>query len=660
VKLSFPIVWVNVDFYHYACDSWKSHVTELFLTNEWDELHRIKDARIKMSINYSIGKNQFPWYFTSVTTADKTFLNILNNMLERCIDFEKNEGDIGSSVKMVIGGLDNWKKAPAQSLVNALVASALQGIPSLITLQLGASGKPEYPYNWVVGTQSMQYFASTKEGKEELMHGLKDYYKNTEHSKPSTALINKLLKLQERFKFADSIGSGNPFPKANVHVSMTDMQGKYKWINWKHLTQQLMLRADHSHCATDISPCPVRGFTVLNENKLAHVLEVVKNTDAPTLRLFLGMQTWLHWNRQFKRISASGAGSSSRIRFCNGELHQMAPMLMVRWEKRAEKNLEQHKRVFAMFSKLKLEMKKQLQQLTQWNGATLEMAQLKLEKLNLTLEFPADFDNIQRIQSFYSHYKTNVPWDHSLMAHKRQLLHAQFTPLQSPSYKALTATDLAWSSSFTEYLPQWNSIVVSPFELISGYSFYPMTIPDVVLYSTLGIRIAREMAQAVFGTGKHYNEVGHPIAWLSEKDESSIKNSVLARLNQDAKSWGSFSGDKSTKWNRFSTSTLTDEWGLSTAFQAWKAQNRLHPEGMLPHLPKEWTLDNVFFLTYAQDHCEVVSDSAKSRWMAKEHRETLPNEYRINLSLRQFTLFATSFDCKPTAAMCPKANANAA
>ncbi|GFS01694.1 endothelin-converting enzyme 1 [Elysia marginata] len=210
-----------------------------------------------------------------------------------------------------------------------------------------------------------------------------------------------------------------------------------------------------------------------------------------------------------------------------------------------------------------------------------------------------------------------------------------------------------------EYYNPWHELIAtaavfqSPLFSHEGPSYYN--------FGTVGSMIAKHLIHAVDEIGSSFRLDGQHLGnWWTHTTTQHYR--TIRKCAMDAQShldFGTFNvGDEQITRNvsnfasDYVPELLADASGLKLAYKAFKVFGKSQPEKMV--VPAGFpgrTIDQMFFLAFAQANCQNTPDNMK---LYQLDGNQYPSKARVNLAVSQVAEFSEAFQCKPGQPMHPK------
>lgn len=189
-----------------------------------------------------------------------------------------------------------------------------------------------------------------------------------------------------------------------------------------------------------------------------------------------------------------------------------------------------------------------------------------------------------------------------------------------------------------------------PAMMIKGH-FYDENYPTALKFGLLGTLMGHAMTHSVDGVAnKHENEVAQRNFWTQKTtDNFNSQMQCLVEAYQSEK----INIDVPGAWvngNSTLDENLADLIGLELAYQAYKNISLSIKETKYPDPFNSYTDDQMFFMSYANVHCNSDNYQTLLNLMVGTHS---PRKHKVNVPLKQMRQFANAFACSPSSKMNP-------
>ncbi|KAI4501887.1 hypothetical protein M0802_003222 [Mischocyttarus mexicanus] len=191
--------------------------------------------------------------------------------------------------------------------------------------------------------------------------------------------------------------------------------------------------------------------------------------------------------------------------------------------------------------------------------------------------------------------------------------------------------------------------------------FFAISRPHIINYGIIGAIMGHEINHGFDDSGRLYNKNGKEIEWLDtmasaynervecfvDQYNSLVKNEEFKKSQEDIPSYG----------NRTRNENIADTMGLEAslgAYRIYQKENKNQSEEVLPGL-EHLTTEQLYFLSYANTFCEVVS---KERLEEYKHDEHSTGQLRVLGPISNSESFAKSFNCPVGSPMNPEKKCN--
>ena len=197
-----------------------------------------------------------------------------------------------------------------------------------------------------------------------------------------------------------------------------------------------------------------------------------------------------------------------------------------------------------------------------------------------------------------------------------------------------------------DYVLNQNSLTI-PVAILHG-TMFDSNRPDYLNYGAIGYGIGHETTHGFDDQGAQYDKDGRLVNWWSEETLKKFKEATgkVVKQYSDIK-------DNTTGLNLNGQNTqgenIADNGGIREAYNAYFGQKRrdLSLIGF-----EDWTPEKLFFLSYANVWCGVITPE-ELRFQVNSYNHS-PNEYRVNVPLKNFKKFSDAYGCKAGDPMNPE------
>jgi len=197
------------------------------------------------------------------------------------------------------------------------------------------------------------------------------------------------------------------------------------------------------------------------------------------------------------------------------------------------------------------------------------------------------------------------------------------------------------------YQPERNSITFPA--AILNQPFYRYDFPQAVNYGGLGVVMGHELSHGFDDQGVQFDFDGTLNTWMTPHAETGFDQMAQCVVDE----YGKFCYPQSCI-NGITTQgeNIGDNGGLKAAYRAYKAYTASHgEEAPLPGL-ENYTMDQIFFLSFGHVWCGSYSDDALTRQLLTNPHS--PGKDRVIGAVQNFPKFAEAFKCKQGDPMYPK------
>ena len=171
-------------------------------------------------------------------------------------------------------------------------------------------------------------------------------------------------------------------------------------------------------------------------------------------------------------------------------------------------------------------------------------------------------------------------------------------------------------------------------------------------FARLGMIIGHEMIHGFDSQGWYYDMYGNIAPWWTEKASQAFSRHAKCLVDQYSKFPYGYDNERHilhVNGQRTLGENIADNGGLKYSYQAYKhwISNNLSEEKL--SIPS-FSMDQLFFLCYAQACCQAVHDNYKPRMLENRHS---PHKFRVIGSLINFKEFGKVFNCPVGSRMNP-------
>lgn len=179
--------------------------------------------------------------------------------------------------------------------------------------------------------------------------------------------------------------------------------------------------------------------------------------------------------------------------------------------------------------------------------------------------------------------------------------------------------------------------------------FYNPGYPMYLNYGSLGVVIGHELVHGFDNHGKRYDKHGNVSQWWSDEMAEQFTERAACFVEQYSQYPIEMVG-KNVDGNETLGDNICDNAGV---LNAWLAYTRWREQyGTEPYLPGlNYTIPQIFFITFAQIWCEVVSKEGYEKYSKDMHS---PGVYRANVVAQNSQFFADTWNCPVGSPMNPE------
>uniref|UniRef100_A0A914XF97 Endothelin-converting enzyme 1 n=1 Tax=Plectus sambesii TaxID=2011161 RepID=A0A914XF97_9BILA len=209
-------------------------------------------------------------------------------------------------------------------------------------------------------------------------------------------------------------------------------------------------------------------------------------------------------------------------------------------------------------------------------------------------------------------------------------------PVDRTSFVSTPATINAF------YAPEFNSITI--LAGIMNPPFFRADFPQAVNFGGLGLVIGHETTHGFDDQGVQWNGVGNLTNWIDNQSNTGFKAMAQCVIDE----YNSFCYPNITPSciNGVQTQgeNIADNGGIRAAYYGYKSQIALRgPEPRLPGVMSQYSMDQIYFIAFAQGWCENASPQRISRQLLIDPHS--PGEWRVKGAVRNMQEFADAFNC---------------
>jgi putative endopeptidase len=266
---------------------------------------------------------------------------------------------------------------------------------------------------------------------------------------------------------------------------------------------------------------------------------------------------------------------------------------------------------------------------TEWlDVSTRKKAKAKIQKLYLSIAYPADFKNIRKIELHPEHLVQNI----------FTLSELDFKDELKKVNRVLEKSD--WDDNVFDvnayYYNEGNRLILP--SGILRWPFFHSAASDGWNFGGIGATIGHEICHAFDADGKDYDEKGQKKTWWSKNELQSYekKSKAIEKIFNKTKYFGQYINGSLTL-----SENIADLAGLSISLKALK--KRLEKKGVASNIYKKELRD--FFMSYA------------TSWRTKDKRQKAlqsifmdvhaPPSARVNNIVCQFDDWYECFNVQP-------------
>ncbi len=169
--------------------------------------------------------------------------------------------------------------------------------------------------------------------------------------------------------------------------------------------------------------------------------------------------------------------------------------------------------------------------------------------------------------------------------------------------------------------------------------------PIATNYAGLGHVIGKEFVQNFDIVGAQFGSNGTLENWMSPQSQTSF-GPTLGCLQKQYNGYCYRQPNICINGSVTQVQNFADNSGVSAAYLTYKAHALLHgPEPRLPGELRSFSMDQVFFLSFAQTHCRFASAAFIKDWLLTMPFST--DRFKVIGTLRNLRAFSQAFQCDP-------------
>ncbi|KAI7857157.1 hypothetical protein BDC45DRAFT_501810 [Circinella umbellata] len=588
----------------------------------------------------------------------------------------------------------------ADMLTNALIGLFQQGIETIVSVSIGADDK--YPDNNIIQISQPELSLPSKEyyeqedilniyrsGLVELLTAMigKDNNKTDSElqrlqqqkaqesnfqllsNEQIQDLVNRIVKLESKLanitlkedQLQDPTKLYNP-------MSLTEIQGKYPFINWSKLFKSLIPEGTPEP-ETFIVNTP-SYFTDLN-NWLLSPLSSEEGVDLQTMQDFFMinvLKTWLYaidtdtrriWRHAWAKISSGSFELPVRSHTCVNNVvrsfgHTIGRYFVMR---RFAGDEEERKQVDDFVTQIHEVWLKRLNDLDWLDPETRQAAIEKVGKIKHKIAYSIVSPDIRSPEVLRDYYAPIKIKKKSFFENELSIMGWFVRKSWSKVGKPVDKDEWGMSPSQVNayYSPNTNEIAV-PAGILQ-VPFYNYGAPWYLNYGSMGAIVGHELTHAFDSSGRMYNGDGKLEDWWSPETSKHFEDQSQCFVEQYDKFTVEAPNGKSVNVNGQLTlgENLADNGGIAASYQAFQdAWNNEKLSGKqdvrLPGI--DLSPEALFYINFARTWCSVARPEAL---MQKVYTDVhSPDRYRVIGTVQNSLDFANVFQCPKGSPMNPE------
>ena len=176
--------------------------------------------------------------------------------------------------------------------------------------------------------------------------------------------------------------------------------------------------------------------------------------------------------------------------------------------------------------------------------------------------------------------------------------------------------------------------------------FFHHLYPSAMNYGGIGMVAGHELTHGFDDQGRQYAGNGELIDWWTDTTTQQFQSKATCLINQYSEY---IVGSEHLNGNLTLGENIADNGGIRASYNAWKLYETDH--GVDEQIDSTITNDQLFFLSYAQDWCQLISPAYAHLLVSIDPHS--PAEARVNYPLRNYEQFADTWQCKSGTFMSP-------
>ncbi|RUS88343.1 hypothetical protein EGW08_003914 [Elysia chlorotica] len=339
--------------------------------------------------------------------------------------------------------------------------------------------------------------------------------------------------------------------------------------------------------------------------------------------------------------------TSQRWEVCQGQVEYVFPMALAKDYAKEKFSEESKKYINSMVDNLEDAFRDQLRDADWMSDNTRQEAYAKLEKMTRKIGYPDknfDYEDLEEMYKDFTMTADNNYANLQVAYWNRYLEHLKTLrkPVDKDRWRMAPFHTNAYYSVPDNEVVFLAGVMQPP--------LYSKQFPDYLNYGTIGYMIGHEITHGFDDEGRLFDKDGTFRDWWQKDDSLRYANNCQCFIDQ----YGNFR-DASVQMNVSGTNTLSenvaDNGGLEASFNAYKKLVR--EKGDSPTLPGlGLTDDQLFFVGYAQIHCEKATLERKKMHLAAD--EHAPGRFRTIGVVQNSADFAKVFNCPVGSPMNPE------
>lgn len=188
---------------------------------------------------------------------------------------------------------------------------------------------------------------------------------------------------------------------------------------------------------------------------------------------------------------------------------------------------------------------------------------------------------------------------------------------------------------------------------------YDLNLPFNMNYASLGAIVGHEIYHSIDSIGIMTDDKGKKTKWWPESMEMTYKLkrqcfSLQYGRYKIKELEGYIDAPRKTYRHMTLDEDISDTMGLKAAYEAYrlKLMQENHQCQLLPHLPKQYTCDQLFFISFARTFC--FSATPRQLMFAVRYDEHSTPRLRVNGAVSNMKEFTEAFQCQPKKPLNPR------